>query len=229
MPNPPLTKLISQLAYQFSDISLLELALRHSSIGAKNNERLEYLGDAILNLVIAQALFERFPKEKEGKLSRMRAQLVKGDTLAEIAKELKLGDFLQMGAGELKSGGFRRDSILADAVEAIIGAVSQDSDWFSAQTLILHLYATRLQQINANDVNVKDAKTRLQEYQQAKKKALPVYEVVSIDGQDHQQQFDVSCRVEQLPNAINAKGESRKIAEQRVAKACLVALGVDKK
>jgi len=229
MPVKSLENLSTVIGYQFNDISLLELALTHRSIGHRNNERLEFLGDSILNLAIAEALFHQFPKEKEGKLSRLRAQMVKGDTLALIAKEFELGDYLILGPGELKSGGHRRESILADAVEAIIGAISLDSDWDVAKARILTWYQARLDLLDPKDVHVKDAKSRLQEYLQGKKQALPQYDVVNITGKDHNQMFEVNCVIDGLPSVLSAKAESRRIAEQKVAKKALVSLGVDNK
>lgn len=159
-----ISRLITAIGYQFKDESLLEQALSHRSFSRKNNERLEFLGDAILNCTIAQALYDRFPKAKEGQMSRLRAHLVKGDTLAEIGREFKLGDYLKLGSGELKSGGYRRDSILADSVEAIIGAISKDADLATAQQVLLGWYQQRLDNLDLSE-NIKDSKTRLQEYQ----------------------------------------------------------------
>ncbi|BCE01717.1 ribonuclease III [Marinicellulosiphila megalodicopiae] len=224
-----LKTLSKKIGYQFNDIQLLELALTHRSIGNNNNERLEFLGDSILNLTIADALFHQFPKEKEGKLSRLRASMVKGDTLAIIAKEFGLGEYLILGPGELKSGGFRRESILADAVEAIIGAISLDSDWECARACTLRWYESRLKVLDPKDINVKDAKSRLQEYLQSRQKSLPQYEVVNITGKDHNQMFEVNCKIEDLPHVVSATAESRRIAEQKVAKKALVSLGIDNK
>ncbi|WP_410506458.1 ribonuclease III [Marinomonas sp. GJ51-6] len=195
---------------------MLELALTHRSFGGKNNERLEFLGDSILNYVIAEDLFHRFPKAKEGELSRLRASLVKGDTLAELAREFQLGDFLKLGAGELKSGGFRRDSILADAVEGIIGAIYLDAGMDVCRQHILAWYKDRLDATSLKIVT-KDAKTRLQEYLQARKYGLPQYEVVKIDGEPHDQTFYVNCQVEAYDGVIEGKGNSRRIAEQNAA------------
>lgn len=209
-------KLCRQLGYFFADLGLLELALTHRSFGGKNNERLEFLGDSILNYVIAEDLFHRFPKAKEGELSRLRASLVKGDTLAELAREFQLGDYLKLGAGELKSGGFRRDSILADAVEGIIGAIYLDAGMDVCREHILSWYKERLSATSLKVVT-KDAKTRLQEYLQARKHALPQYDVVNIEGEPHDQTFFVHCVIELFPEAIEGKGNSRRIAEQKAA------------
>jgi ribonuclease III len=209
-------KLCRKIGYFFADLGLLELALTHRSYGGKNNERLEFLGDSILNYVIAEDLFHRFPKAKEGELSRLRASLVKGDTLAELAREFKLGDYLKLGAGELKSGGFRRDSILADAVEGIIGGMYLDAGMDVCREHILKWYKDRLDATSLKIVT-KDAKTRLQEYLQARRYALPQYEVVQIVGEPHDQTFFVHCTIEIIPEAIEGKGNSRRIAEQKAA------------
>jgi ribonuclease III len=209
-------KLCRRIGYFFADLGLLELALTHRSFGGKNNERLEFLGDSILNYVIAEDLFHRFPKAKEGELSRLRASLVKGDTLAELAREFQLGDYLKLGAGELKSGGFRRDSILADTVEGIIGGMYLDAGMEVCRQHILEWYKERLDATSLKVVT-KDAKTRLQEYLQARKHALPQYDVVNIVGEPHDQTFFVHCHIELCEEAIEGKGNSRRIAEQNAA------------
>ncbi|GGN35411.1 MULTISPECIES: ribonuclease III [Marinomonas] len=209
-------KLSQRIGYFFADLGLLELALTHRSFGGKNNERLEFLGDSILNYVIAEDLFHRFPKAKEGELSRLRASLVKGDTLAELAREFELGDYLKLGAGELKSGGFRRDSILADTVEGIIGGMYLDAGMEVCRQHILAWYKERLDATSLKVVT-KDAKTRLQEYLQARKHALPQYDVVNIVGEPHDQTFYVHCHIELCESAIEGKGNSRRIAEQNAA------------
>ncbi|PYF78605.1 MULTISPECIES: ribonuclease III [Marinomonas] len=213
-------KLSRRIGYFFADLGLLELALTHRSFGGKNNERLEFLGDSILNYVIAEDLFHRFPKAKEGELSRLRASLVKGDTLAELAREFQLGDYLKLGAGELKSGGFRRDSILADTVEGIIGAMYLDAGMDVCREHILSWYKERLDATSLKVVT-KDAKTRLQEYLQARKHALPQYDVVDIVGEPHDQTFHVHCYIELCEDAIEGKGNSRRIAEQNAASKAL--------
>ncbi|GAB3488751.1 ribonuclease III [Marinomonas epiphytica] len=209
-------KLSRRLGYFFADLGLLELALTHRSFGGKNNERLEFLGDSILNYVIAEDLFHRFPKAKEGELSRLRASLVKGDTLAELAREFKMGDFLKLGAGELKSGGFRRDSILADSVEGVIGAIYLDAGMDTCRDKILTWYKSRLDATSLKVVT-KDAKTRLQEYLQGRKFALPNYEVVDILGDPHDQTFYVDCYIDVYDEPVKGKGGSRRIAEQNAA------------
>lgn len=216
----PYRALEATLDYRFSNQELLKQALTHRSKGRLNNERLEFLGDAILNMTIAQALFERFPTAKEGQMSRLRASLVKGETLAELGRDFALSELLIMGPGELKSGGFRRDSILADAVEAIIGAISLDADLAQAQQSILHWYQPRLASLSLEDVK-KDPKTLLQEYLQGRSLALPDYQVVHISGQDHDQIFTVFCQVDALSLSSESKAKARKIAEQQCAQKIL--------
>lgn len=224
--NNPLLKLSQRIDYSFSDTSLIELALTHRSCGGKNNERLEFLGDSIVNLVIAEALFKKFPEAKEGKLSRLRARMVKGVTLAELARDFGLGDFLHLGSGEMKSGGHRRESILADTVEAIIGAIYLDSDMDTVKAKILQWYASRLDNLSLDDP-LKDPKTRLQEYLQGKQLPLPKYEVLSIDGSAHEQLFKVSCSVKDIEDPIIGQGGSRRIAEQEAAAQALTLLAID--
>jgi ribonuclease-3 len=219
-------RLFKSIQYSFQDQDLLEQALSHRSFSRKNNERMEFLGDAILNCTIAQALFERFPNATEGQMSRLRAQLVKGETLAELAREFKLGDFLKLGSGELKSGGFRRDSILADGVEAIIGAISLDADLARSQDVLLSWYEDRLSRLDLTE-NIKDSKTKLQEYLQARRMPLPDYQVTEIAGEAHQQEFTVHCAVESMVAPFIGAGNSRRIAEQEAAQAALKALGED--
>ncbi|MEC8442773.1 MAG: ribonuclease III [Pseudomonadota bacterium] len=224
--NNPLLKLSQRLGYEFSNDELITLALTHRSRSGTNNERLEFLGDSILNFVIADALFEKFPNAKEGKLSRLRARMVKGVTLASIAKDFDLGEFLLLGSGELKSGGHRRDSILADAVEAIIGAIYQDAGLEVTRERILAWYQTRLDSLTLEDP-IKDPKTRLQEHQQANRLSLPKYEVVNVGGPGNEQVFTVSCVIPQMDAPVTADGSSRRNAEQTAARALLVALGLE--
>jgi len=212
--------LCTQLEVKFNDKSLLEQALTHRSASSKNNERLEYLGDAILSFVIAEELYKRFPQVKEGKLSRLRASLVKGVTLAEISRQLNLGDVLILGPGELKSGGYRRESILADAFEAILGALYLDSGIDVVKAVILRLYDERLNSIDV-DKAVKDAKTRLQELLQSRKQPLPLYSVSEIKTQENQPQFEASCQVALLSKVIIAHGSSHRKAEQKAAERAL--------
>ena len=212
-----LRKLESYLKYQFVDGDLLRLALTHRSFGSANNERLEFLGDSILNVVITRTLFERFPRATEGQMSRLRAKLVRRATLADIARELSLGDFMVMGPGELKSGGFARASVLSDAVEAIIGAIFIDGGLDVAEKKILLWYKARLGELSLSEAE-RDAKSKLQEYLQAKGLALPRYEVINISGLDHEQIFTVACSSEILPESVLGEGGSRRIAEQNAAK-----------
>ena len=208
------------------DEQLLKLALTHRSHAKKNNERLEFLGDSLLNCLIADKLYHQFPEAKEGQLSRLRAQLVKGDTLAEIAQEFSLGDFLIMGEGELKSGGFRRNSILADTLEAIIAAVYLDGGMDACKEIIEKWFHSRLSLLSL-DHSQKDPKTRLQELMQAKKQPLPDYKVVNIAGAPHDQSFTIECKVNLLDTVIQATGSSRRSAEKFAAEKALSALEAD--
>jgi len=216
MDNRYIEQLEKILKYHFNDKSLLELALTHRSFQGKNNERLEFLGDSILNFIIAESLFKEFNLLPEGDLSRLRSQLVKSATLSEIGIDLNLGDYLILGEGELKSSGWRRPSILADSVEAIIGAVFIDGGISSANKLITGWYQERLDAINPNDIQ-KDSKSVLQELLQAKKIPLPEYNVVSVEGEAHNQHFKVSCSIPKLGLSIEGEGTSRKVAEQSAA------------
>ena len=213
-------RLSKLLDYRFKDEGLLEQALTPRSAAKKHNERLEFLGDAVLGMVIADALFARFPSVPEGKLTRMRSTLVKGDTLAEMAKEAGVGELLKLGQGELKSGGHRRSSILADAVEAILGAIYLDAGIDTVSKVILSLWSARIDRLDPNE-HPKDSKTRLQEYLQSRREPLPVYEVVGISGKDHAQTFEVSCTVAQLEKPVFGTGNSRRKAEQQAAKETL--------
>jgi ribonuclease-3 len=194
---------------------LAQLALTHRSMGKPNNERLEFLGDALLGAVIAEQLFEVHPKSNEGELSRLRAQLVNGQELALVARELELGDDLRLGPGELKSGGFRRDSILADAFEALVAAVYLDAGFDACRTTVRELFGDRIAALRRSS---KDAKTRLQEYLQAGGWSLPTYALTDSHGEDHAKTFDVSCIItEPLQLSIAASGASRRTAEQDAA------------
>lgn len=219
-----LSALIAKLGYEYNDPALVELALSHRSIGKHNNERLEFLGDSILNFIVADALFQRFPTAHEGQLSQMRAQLVKGKTLADIGREFSLGDYLNLGPGELKSGGHRRASILADAVEALIGAMYVDGGMAATRDVVLHWLDSRLALIEpAADAN-KDAKSQLQELLQGRKHPLPAYNLVNTSGSDHQQRFEVQCQVAVLQHSFCGEGSSRRAAEQAAAQLALEAL-----
>lgn len=202
---------------------MLTQALTHRSYSALNNERLEFLGDGALNFMIAQLLYQRFPNLDEGDLSRLRAQLVKEATLSEIAISLNIGDALSLGEGELKSAGWRRPSILADAVEALIAAVYIDGGFSAAQALVVGLYRDKLATIDPKAI-VKDAKSLLQELLQSKKIAVPEYAVTQLAGEAHAQMFVVSCSIEKLNVRTVGEGSSRRIAEQQAAQCALVAL-----
>ncbi|MGM0985223.1 MAG: ribonuclease III [Pseudomonadota bacterium] len=205
-----------RIGHTFADPGLLELAMTHRSYGGQNNERLEFLGDSIVNFIIAEALFQRFPQAREGQLSRLRARLVKGPTLAELAREMAFGDCLRLGSGEMKSGGHRRDSILADAVEAVLGAIYLDAGMEVARARVLSWYAERLEAISLDDTQ-KDPKTRLQEFLQSRQVALPRYEVTTVEGEAHAQTFTVECHVEVLEDHTLGIGSSRRHAEQQAA------------
>ncbi len=221
-----LNRLERKLGYSFRDPELMLLALTHRSFAGRNNERLEFLGDAILNFVVGEALFERFPQAREGQLSRLRARLVKGETLAVLARGFELGEYLRLGSGELKSGGFRRESILADALEALIGAIYLDAGMESARERVLAWLADQFSSLTLVDTN-KDPKTRLQEFLQSRGGDLPLYEVVDIQGEPHCRTFFVQCSIALLNDPTRGHGASRRIAEQVAAAAALVALGVE--
>jgi len=219
-------KLCALTGYQFKQANLLEQALTHRSYSRQlNNERLEFLGDSILNLIISNHIYERFGAADEGDLSRIRASLVKEETLAQVARQIDLGDYIHLGGGELKSGGFRRASILSDALEALIGAIYLDSDYAQTEAAVLHLYQEQLQNVDAG-ANLRDPKTRLQEYLQANKNSLPGYQVEQITGKSHDQVFTVSCKLTDLDMQSNGKGSSRKKAEQQAAQKILDKLGL---
>jgi len=220
-------RLSKKLGYTFSNTDLLLQALTHRSAKGIHNERLEFLGDSILGFVIAEVLYQQFPSHDEGDLTRMRSSLVRGVTLAEIGRGFNLGEYLVLGPGELKSGGHRRDSILEDAVEAIIGAVYLDSDNTTAKALVLSWFAERLDIIKPGNEQ-KDPKTRLQEYLQARKIALPLYDVIHTSGQSHNQQFTVRCTTQVINTEVVTNGTSRRKAEQAAAQQVL-ALIFDKK
>lgn len=213
-------KLQQKLNYQFKDTSLLKLALTHRSVGRKNNERLEFLGDSILGLVISRELYKRFTQVEEGKLSRLRSRLVRGQTLAQFGLVLQLSDVLILGSGELKSGGYRRESIQADAVEAIFGAILLDSDFETISIIILDLFKDLLDNIDPND-SLKDPKTLLQEYLQKRNSTLPKYELIKTVGKDHNAIFTVNCLLEDQKMQVDQDAKSIKRAEQSCAQALL--------
>lgn len=208
-----------KLGYRFADEALLQLALTHRSAGRPNNERLEFLGDALVNLVVAEMLFDARPRASEGELSRLRAQLVSEPALAERARELQLGDELKLGSGELKSGGFRRDSILADAFEALVAAIHRDGGYDRCRDWLRAIFARPLAEIGPPQ---KDPKTRLQEWLQARGMPLPHYELLTEHGEKHARRFDVVCELDK-PHAARFEGSgvSRRAAEQAAAESAL--------
>ncbi|MBL4743394.1 MAG: ribonuclease III [Cycloclasticus sp.] len=200
----------------FSDHALLEQALTHCSIGPSNNERLEFLGDSILGFVIADEIYTRFPDVDEGIMSRLRAHLVNRDSLADIAKELKLSDELILGQGEMKSGGKHRSSILSDAVEALIGAIYKDQGLSKAKTWVLNVFDKQLSSLTL-ETATKDPKTQLQEHLQARGIEVPKYTIVSTKGSDHDQQFKVQCEIKGMDEVFYSTASSKKKAEQKAA------------
>jgi len=222
MKENEFNRLQATIGYTFNNIELFQQALTHRSALGAHNERLEFLGDSILSFAISTDLYLRFPKVDEGDLSRLRATLVCGKMLAEIGREFKLSESLILGQGELKSGGFRRDSIIADAVEAIIGAVFLDSNIDTVKAVILTWYDSRLKGIKPG-VSQKDPKTRLQEHIQSRKQPLPVYDVLEIKGEAHNQMFTVSCVITGV-ESVQGKGTSRRKAEQIAAEKMLIEL-----
>lgn len=210
--------------YRFTDPSLLQEALTHRSMGSANNERLEFLGDSVLNLVVSTRLFERHPQAQEGDLSRMRARLVRGLSLADIASGLGLGQHLNLGESELKSGGFRRSSILADAFEALLGAIFIDGGYAACREVILDLFDPLIEKL-PNPEALKDPKTRLQEWLQGRSRPLPEYELQREEGADHAKKFHVSCTLLDDGTVVEATGASRRKAEQAAAERLLKLLG----
>jgi len=221
MTNWPVRWVRERLGYEPRDSSLFVAAFTHRSApGRNNNERLEFLGDAVLNLVVARHLFMTFPAATEGDLSRLRARVVSAEPLAEIAASIGLGDELQLGSGELKTGGFRRQSILADALEAVCGALFLDGGLEAAEKVILRLFEARIAALPAPET-LKDAKTRLQEYLQSRGYSLPRYTVDRIEGEAHAQTFHVTCEVSDLGRRAQGSGSSRRRAEQEAAERLL--------
>ena len=212
----PADWLKERLGCSFADTRLLDQALTHRSVGPANNERLEFLGDAVLSFVVAEMLFKAHPEASEGELSRYRASLVSGDALGAMALELGLGAHLRLGEGELKSGGQRRTSILADALEALVGAVYLDRGLDAARAIAVRLLQQRLDELPGAS-ELKDAKTRLQEWLQGRGLSLPDYKVLEISGEPHEQRFRVRCDVSELSIAADAEGSSRRRAEQEAA------------
>jgi len=214
-------ELARRLSHTFTNVNLLTQALTHRSYGSHNNERLEFLGDGALNFIIANQLYQRFPKLAEGDLSRLRAQLVKEATLSELAASLNLGDALKLGEGELKSAGWRRPSILADALEAIIGAVYLDGGFTAAEAFVLGLYTVKLDTIDPKVID-KDPKSLLQELLQSRKIAVPEYTVTLTSGEAHAQKFVVECLIEKHNIRTVGEGSSRRLAEQQAAQLALL-------
>jgi ribonuclease-3 len=219
----PRASLLRALGRTFTDQELLAQALTHRSVGGRNNERLEFLGDALINACVAEALYRRHPGLEEGDLSRLRASLVNQETLAEVARELDLGSHLTLGPGELKSGGYRRASILADALEAVVGAVFLDAGFEVAREVTLRVLESRLVSPLSTE-DLKDAKTRLQEVLQARELPLPVYAVESVRGEPHKQTFRVSCSIPTLDVRTEGEAGSRRAAEQEAARHALEAM-----
>ncbi len=217
--------LSNTLGYSFSDTGLLRQALTHRSAPGPSNERLEFLGDAVLDIVISEALFHTLPGAPEGDLSRLRASLVRDTSLAGIAVDLGIGDYLILGSGERKSGGHRRQSILADALEALFGAIYLDSDFDTVAELIRRMFGDRLDDLPEAD-ELRDPKTRLQEWLQARGAALPEYELANVTGRAHQQRFEVRCHVPGQESAVG-EGRSRRAAEQQSARRMLARLTAD--
>jgi ribonuclease III len=215
-----LAELERRLAHPFASPELARQALTHRSYGAPHNERLEFLGDSLLNCAVATLLYERFPRLPEGDLSRLRAALVNQSSLSEVAVALGLGDRLRLGEGELKSGGFRRPSILADAVEALLGAVFLDAGFDATRQSVAHLLADKLERAEGSPVD-KDPKTELQEHLQGRRLALPRYSVTKTEGEAHEQTFTVTCRVDDLGLTATGTGASRRTAEQAAAQGVL--------
>ncbi len=217
------SKLEKAIDYKFKDQKLLEIALTHCSIGHSNNERLEYLGDAALGFIIADAIYQKFPQATEGDLTRLRASLVKGETLAKLGRDLSLGDYIKLGPGEMKSGGWRRDSILANTLEAIIGAVYLDADMDVCRKCVISLYRHLLLEISPDKLS-KDPKTTLQELLQSRRLELPEYRVLAETGDAHERLFNVECTIIEPKISVQAEGRSKRLAEQSAAEKALPAL-----
>jgi ribonuclease-3 len=220
------TALSKKLGISFNNPQIFTMALTHRSANSKNNERLEFLGDSILGFVVAQKLYDLFPSASEGVLSRLRASLVNQSSLAELARQHQLGDYLLLGSGELKSGGFRRDSILSDALEAIMGALFKDQGINACQTWIELLFAEKLNDLSLDNWQ-KDPKTQLQELMQSKKQILPEYTLITMSGLAHEQMFQVKCSIPLLTDTCVGTGISRKKAEQSAAELMLELLNKD--
>jgi ribonuclease-3 len=218
VPNKQSSTLCRQLGHVFAQPQLLQRALTHRSYAPEHNERLEFLGDSVLGCAIAKYLYGSYPQLSEGELSRLRSNLVKEDTLAALAQQLDLGSHLRLGEGERKSGGFRRPSILADAMEALFGAVLLDGGFAAAEKVVLGLFVPYLAKVDVQTLG-KDAKTLLQEYLQGKHIPLPNYSVIATQGQAHEQSFEVECAIPSLKISTRGAGSSRRNAEQQAAQA----------
>lgn len=223
--NDLLVRLEQSLGYVFRNKGLLTTALSHRSLGNDNNERLEYLGDALLGFIIAETLYQRYPQASEGDLTRLRATLVKGDTLARIARSLHLGDFVILGGGELKSGGWSRNSILANTLEAIIGAIYLDAGFTICRDNVLSLFADVIHAATPETLE-KDPKTRLQEYLQSRQQQLPEYNVIRERGEAHARIFTIACVISDLNIAVQAEGRNKRSAEQSAAQLALAQLNI---
>ncbi|WP_367670615.1 ribonuclease III [Sodalis-like secondary symbiont of Drepanosiphum platanoidis] len=222
-----INKIQKKIGYFFKKPEILFQSLTHRSASSKHNERLEFLGDSVLNYVIASELYKRFPNINEGDMSRMRASLVRGNTLAEIAKELNIGKYLRLGPGEIKNRGFHRTSILADTIEALIGGIFLDSNIQTIELLIINWYLNRLKGIIPGNQQ-KDPKTRLQEYLQSCHLPLPVYNLIHVSGEAHDQEFTINCPIIGLDYPIIGNGSSRRKAEQAAAEEALNILSIKK-
>lgn len=218
-----MAKLSTILQYEFTDGRLCTQALTHRSAGNPHNERLEFLGDAMLGLIVAEELYRRFPDADEGLLTRLRAALVRRETLADLAVELDLGAHLRLGEGELRSGGFRRASILANALEAILGAIYLDGGYEACRAAITRLFDRRIAKLSAAET-AKDPKTALQEWLQARGRPLPVYRTTGVEGAPHDQHFVVECMLEDAMAPVTGEGSSRRHAEQQAAERMLARL-----
>lgn len=218
-------ELAEKIGHRFADPGLFRQALTHRSRGTPNNERLEFLGDGVLNFIVASLLYERFPRLSEGELSRARAYLVREETLLQIALGLNLGDHMLLGEGELKSGGFRRPSMLADTLEALLGAVYLDGGFAAAVNVVTRLYTDILTELDPVHL-YKDPKTRLQEFLQGRRLGLPVYTVMATSGAAHAQQFEVECSIVELNLRARGQGASRRAAEQQAAEQAYAQLNV---
>lgn len=222
-----LNLLNSRLKYEFKNLDLLELAFTHRSYESPHNERLEFLGDSVLGLCIADILYERFPECTEGELTKMKAFLVKGETLCRLSEELKLGEFIKLGVGELKTGGRKRESILENTIEAVLGAIFLDADLNLniLKKIIEAWYEDRFDSLSTKTVSPQDAKSKLQEYLQKLGEPLPIYEILNINGREHEQVFTVICKIGIKNIEITGIGSTRKSAEQAAASEMLQNLG----